>query len=275
MCKRDNQVAIIGAGNVATHLAKALSAAGCEVTGVMSRTAKTAEALATQIGAKGVTDMASLPSADVYIYAVSDDALPALAERGSNMWPEALHIHTSGSTPIDVFCKECRSYGVLYPMQTFSKQTSVDFRRIPCFVEGKDAVSLARITSLAARVADSVTPLDSVRRLRLHLAAVFACNFVNHCYAVAADVIDKGAGLPASVLWPLIDETAEKVHRLQARDAQTGPAVRNDRRIMNRHLQLLEHDGLRRELYAIMSDSIHDYATRDVEYRKGKLHKEK
>ena len=256
----DTAICIVGAGNVATHLAKALKGVDFDVCAIYSRTQDSASALAAQVGATAVTTLGDLPQTPIYIYAVKDDILPTLAAEHSALRPEALHVHTSGSTDLHVFSPNCRSYGVLYPMQTFSKQAKLDFRRIPCFVEGNSDEAQARITELAQCISENVRALDSEKRRYLHLAAVFACNFVNHCYAVAGKILEEGAGLPFDVLLPLTDETAAKVHQLPPQTAQTGPAVRFDRNILDKHLQLLENDNLRAELYRILSESIHDFA---------------
>lgn len=254
--KKEEQknVCIIGAGRVATHLATALSARGYAVRAVLSRTLSSAAALAEKVGAEAVTDAAALPDSDTYIYSVSDDAIPALASRISRLRPSALHVHTSGSTPISVF--ENEHCGVLYPLQTFSWGKEVDFRAVPCFVEGCNESSLAAVTALAGDLSDRVSRLDSRQRLTLHLAAVFASNFTNHCYAIAERLLNEGAGLDFSLLLPLIDETAAKVHALPPCRAQSGPASRGDAAIMQRHLALLEEAPAWREIYKEMSDSI-------------------
>ena len=144
--------------------------------------------------------------------------------------------------------------GVLYPMQTFSRSRAVRFREIPVFVESPTDESL--LLELASQLSERACALDGERRRLLHLAAVFACNFVNHMYDLA-DGILTGAGLPFDVMLPLIDETARKVHQLRPRPAQTGPAVRYDRNVMERQIELLP-DGQDRLIYELLSKSIHD-----------------
>jgi len=144
---------------------------------------------------------------------------------------------------------------VLYPMQTFSKSREVDFREIPCFIEASDATSLTIVRQLADKISDNVTELSSEKRKYLHLAAVFACNMVNHCYHLAEKTL-MNAGLDFNVMLPLITETAKKVSDLSPSKAQTGPMVRNDTGVMKRQMELID-DELTREIYRLMSKSIY------------------
>lgn len=262
-------IAIIGAGNVATHLIYALQAAGYTVKAIM-RHRKIALSLHKEEALSRdrhrpvvVTEASELPEAGIYIYSVSDGILPKLAEQISHEHPDSLHIHTSGSTGLDVFAPVCKHCGVLYPLQTFTASRELDFSQIPCFVEGNTADSLAAISALAHRLTRTVAELDSRRRRELHLAAVFACNFVNHCYAIATERLIQKAGVSPEVLVPLIGETAAKACQLGAMAAQTGPAVRADERILACHQTMLIDDPLRQQVYETLSHSIHDYATRN------------
>ena len=157
---------------------------------------------------------------------------------------------------MSVFQNVARHYGVLYPMQTFSKDRQVDFARIPFFIEGSDRRALEVSRTLASSVSKHVQDLSTEARRHLHLAAVFACNFVNHCYQLSAEVLDK-YHLPFDIMLPLIDETAEKVHSLSPIEAQTGPAIRYDENVMQAQLQLLADAPRLAEIYALMSKSIH------------------
>ena len=217
------------------HMGKALVKAGHEVTSVNSRT------------------LAELPEdADAYIIAVKDSALQEVISKAVKGREERLFLHTAGSMPLSVFDGYTRNGGVLYPMQTFSMDREVDFREIPLFIEGSDA----RIRQLAESISNHVYELSTADRKYLHLAAVFACNFANHCYTLAADVLQK-KGLPFDVMLPLVDETARKVHELHPRDAQTGPAVRGDQNVMQAQAALL--DGKAKEIYELLSQSIQEH----------------
>ena len=231
-------VAMIGRGRVATHMSKALLKAGHGVVSVNSRT------------------LEELPQdADVYIIAVKDSALQEVIRQLTNLLKTKndapLIVHTAGSMPLSVFEGYAENGGVFYPMQTFSMEREVDFREIPLFIEGKDK----RIRELAESISEHVYELSSDDRKYLHLAAVFACNFTNHCYTLAAEVLEKKR-LPFDVMLPLVDETARKVHELHPHEAQTGPAVRGDENVMNAQAALL--DGRNKEIYELLSKSIQE-----------------
>lgn len=154
-----------------------------------------------------------------------------------------------------MFEGKARHYGVFYPMQTFSKSRELDFSEIPCFVEASDELTQRAIRHLGT-VSKRLIPLSSADRKYVHLAAVFACNFSNHCYSLAAQVLEPH-GIPFDVMLPLIDETARKVHQLSPREAQTGPAVRYDENVIAAQMALIEQPKAR-EIYELMTHSIHD-----------------
>lgn len=235
------RIVLIGRGRLATNLERALLQAGHDVVSINSRT------------------LEALPmEADVFVIAVKDDALADVISKAVKGREGQLFVHTAGSKPLSVFA-DCgaRRYGVFYPMQTFSKERSVSFTEIPIFLETSDEQSLAVLRSLAGSISHSVYELDSERRKYLHLAAVFACNFANHCYALAARLLEQH-GLPFDVMLPLIDETARKVHELHPLDAQTGPAVRYDESVIRMQSQLLADNPMMQQVYTLLSRSIHD-----------------
>ena len=271
------KIVLIGAGNLATHLGKALHAAGHDMVQVFSRTMQSAETLASLLDAEPLTDIAQVrDDADVYIFSVKDSALVQLvaqlcrheadglgedgavnalrkAKKGEH---ERVFLHTAGSMPMSVFKGMAQHYGVLDPMQTFSKQREVDFSIIPCFVEANDEFAQKQIEGLAREISGRVYQLSSEDRKYLHLSAVFACNFANHCYAISQELLEEH-GIPFDVMLPLINETAAKVHEMKPKDAQTGPAVRYDENVIGKQSKLLENHPHFKKVYDSMSKSIH------------------
>ena len=251
------KIVLIGAGNLATHLGKALHAAGHDMVQVFSRTMQSAETLASLLDAEPLTDMAQVrDDADVYIFSVKDSALEQLISQLCG-GEKKVFLHTAGSMPMSVFRGKALHYGVLYPMQTFSKQREVDFSIIPCFIEANDEFAQKQIEGLAGQISHRVFQLSSEDRKYLHLSAVFACNFANHCYAVSQELLQQH-GIPFDVMLPLIDETAAKVHGMTPKDAQTGPAVRYDENVIGKQIQLLENQPYFQKIYDSMSKSIHE-----------------
>lgn len=249
---------LLGAGRVASHLGPALKAAGYDIRQVFSRTGESARRLAGILDTAWTAEPDEVAAADCYLFSVADRAIAPLAARVAQRFPQACFVHTSGSTPLSVFASlGVAGYGVLYPLQTFSRDRVLDFRTIPLFVEGSSPDVCSSLLALASDLSDRVLPLSSDKRFTLHLAAVFACNFVNHCYHVASDLLAAG-NLPFDLLLPLVQETAAKVRSLPPAEAQTGPAVRMDTGIISRHLDCLKDEPLSHALYEIMSRSIHD-----------------
>lgn len=228
------RIAFIGAGRLATNLAAALTKAGHEVVAMYnSRTPY------------------KPCGAEVCIVAVPDAALPDVAARyagDGEVW-----LHTAGSMPMDVFRGHATHYGVLYPMQTFSKERLVPFDNIPVFTEWSDDKARLAITALAQSVSRNVQPLSTADRRYLHLAAVFACNFSNHCYALAAELL-REHGVEWGAMQPLVEETVAKLRQLSPADAQTGPAARGDKNVMEAQSAMLT--GTTKEIYDLMSKSI-------------------
>lgn len=249
-------IVLVGAGRLATNLGLALLGAGHCVTEVFSRTGANASSLALRLRAKAFTDISLLSrNADVYIVALSDNAIKGIIPRLCQTREDALFLHTAGSMPLTLFQGYAKHYGVLYPMQTFSKEKTVDFHTIPCFVEGNNRETLQRTTALAKTICRDVYAMTSAERQYLHIAAVFACNFANHCFALAEDVLQRH-GLPFSVMLPLIKEAVNKVTSLSPRQAQTGPAVREDYNVIDKHLAMLQESGTTQEIYALLTRSI-------------------
>lgn len=259
----DMKIILIGAGNLATHLGKAIFAAGHDVVQVFSRTMQSATALASEVGAQPVSDISAVRAdADLYVVSVKDSALAELIPALCKGKETKVFLHTAGSIPMDVFQGMALHYGVLYPMQTFSKQREVDFSQIPCFIEANDEYALQQIGDVAHQVSSRVYHLASEDRKYLHLSAVFACNFVNHCYALSQEIL-KEHGIPFDVMLPLIDETAAKVHELDPKEAQTGPAVRYDENVLRAQGALLKSNPQMKDIYDRMSMSIHKLSIKE------------
>lgn len=251
---------LIGAGNVAWHLASAFSEAGYTINCIFSRTMESAQLLTSKIAHKNpstlaTNDLSNILPADIYIIAVKDNALAQVTKA----WPETCKggvvLHTAGTLPIDVISQTSQHYGVLYPMQTFSKDKHVDFSKITCFIEGNDEVAEVAADGIASRVFGNRQKLSSAERRFLHLAAVFACNFTNHMYALAYEILNKHDIAPDCLL-PLITETAKKVASISPHAAQTGPAQRGDSLVISKQLEALEDEAELQSIYRLLTNSI-------------------
>lgn len=254
------RIVCIGSGNLATNLTLAWKEAGILVEQVFSRTEANARALAERLGCAWTTSTEEIINdADLYLFSLKDSALEAVASRlpkNNGLW-----VHTAGSMPLSVFEPFTTRRGVIYPLQTFSKSRRIDLGNVPFFLEANSEEDGAILEQLARAVSRDVRFLPSEKRRHLHLAAVFACNFVNHIYALADDIL-REEGIPFEVLLPLIDETAAKVHRLTPREAQTGPAIRYDENVINKHLAMLDKMPELKALYETLSRSIYKEANK-------------
>ena len=250
------KVTLIGAGNLATQLGKSLKKAGVIISQVYSRTEDSARTLGELLEAEWLTDIKALrDEADIYIFSVKDSVLCELISEVCKGRGEKLFLHTAGSMPMSCFEGKALHYGVFYPMQTFSKSKDVDFERIPVFIEGNSIETEDVIRSLANKLTQRVIRLSSADRKYLHLAAVWACNFTNYCYTVASDILGEHS-IPFDVMLPLINETTDKIQKISPMEAQTGPAVRGDRNVMNKQLELMNGKEDLQELYQMLSKGI-------------------
>lgn len=261
---RDKRIALIGAGNVAHHLAPALLKAGINLCQIYSRTLESARELGKKTGITYTSDVFGIyPDCEIYIFCVSDDALLPLY-KNIRINKEALVIHTSGSLPMEVFKPFTSRYGVLYPLQTFTKKRNLDFSEIPLCIEAAVPEILHELRELADLLSSRVEEISSEKRKALHMAAVFANNFVNQMYEIAGNIVEK-EGLDFSLLRPLIFETAHKVMLMPPDMAQTGPARRGDESILNMHKTLLKDDHKLLNLYSLMSEAIRDSVVKATE----------
>lgn len=250
----EQKIVIVGAGNLATRLGIEFMKRGCRIVQVYSRSEGSARALAERLGVSFTTDLQKLyKGADLYIFSLSDDALPKVLSQIE--YTGGLWVHTAGCVDMDVFKGFVPRFGVFYPLQTFSKSRSIDFSKVAIFIEANHRSDFVFLNELGSLLSDRVIFLPSKQRRFLHLAAVFACNFTNHFYTIAFKLLEDH-GIDSSVLLPLTEETEAKIHELPPFSAQTGPALRLDSGVMAKHIELLEEEDLRL-LYRMISEHIH------------------
>lgn len=245
---------IIGAGNVAFHLAPALKKSGHEILQVYSRSHSSAAELAERIHSFPVTDLKAISAeADFYLICLRDEILPNVIREIS--FNPKLIAHTSGSTGMDVFPLHFPSAGIIYPLQTFSKNRPMDLSSVPFCIEANTREAEEELKKIGERISQQVHLFNDELRLRLHVSAVIASNFSNHLYSIAFELL-KEKNLPESLLYPLIKETMEKALQNGPDHAQTGPARRSDATIIEKHLEVLSSHPDYQKIYRMLSDSI-------------------
>ena len=250
-------IVLIGAGNVATQLGSAFQEKGFPVVQVYSRSWSAAETLGKKLQTNYTHQLQQIaPEADVYVFSLKDAVLPEFLKTFPAVG--GLWVHTAGSLPMAIFeASAATRYGVFYPLQTFSKNREISFEQIPIFTEANHPADRQLLEQMASTLSGRVIPLSSEKRKYLHLAAVFACNFTNHLYDLAAQILEDQA-IDWRVLLPLIEETAAKVQEFSPKDAQTGPAVRSDLSVIEQQLEILKDDPEKREIYRMLSRSIRE-----------------
>ncbi|MET3113999.1 putative short-subunit dehydrogenase-like oxidoreductase (DUF2520 family) [Pedobacter sp. CG_S7] len=249
------KIVCLGSGNVATNLASAFKTSGAEIVQIWSKTLANAQALASVLKSQAIDNLNEIDKdADLYLICIKDDAIIEVASKLTEL--KGLVLHTSGATGMDVFSNlSLTNYGVIYPLQTFSKNRKIDPSTIPLCIEADSEETLTKLRSIAAKLGPLIYQVNSVDRKILHLAAVFACNFTNHLYQISADILERNH-LDFDMLKPLITETAAKVQSALPKEVQTGPAIRNDELTMRKHLQLLKSTPELVNIYETLSKSI-------------------
>lgn len=248
------KIVFIGAGNVATHLSVAMKNAGFEILQIYSRTQNSAKELGELLNVPFCYNLADIDKdGDVYIYSVKDSVLEEIISQINVR--NAMHVHTAGSISINVFEKYVKNYGVIYPLQTFSKKKEINIAEIPFFIEANNAKTEENIKNIIQKLSAKSYYLDSEKRILMHLSAVFACNFSNFMYVLAAQITTE-ANIDFKMLLPLIKETADKLNYLSPMEAQTGPAVRKDEKTIQKHAKILENKTDLLQIYSTLSKFI-------------------
>jgi len=242
-------VIILGNGNVATQLQIAfLKSKECNLKQVYSRSTPISSKLKSKV--EFTQKIKEIKDADVYIISISDDSIRAFSKQ--LQFENKLVVHTSGSVSIhDLLCNA--NTGVFYPLQTISKQKKISFKNIPICLEAKRQKDIDLLVKVAKSISNKVYLINSKQRKSLHIAAVFVNNFTNHLYQIGSDICEENQ-VDFEILKPLIKETARKIEKLSPREAQTGPAKRNDMQTINKHLSQITAN--QQEIYTLLTNSI-------------------
>ena len=248
----------IGAGKVASNIIPALYKKGYPVHAVYSQTLNAAEILARKLPTAAFTDdIRILPrKADIYIISLTDDAIPAAVEALEGTG--SLVIHTAGSIGLNVFSGKIINYGVIYPLQTFTKITDTDFNSIPLLLEASNEETLKKIREIGADLSKTLIETNSEDRRWIHTAAIFACNFTNFMFTCAGEVLHS-RNFPFDILAPLITETVKNAITHNPANVQTGPAVRGDIKIVQNHISMLNDKPELQKIYTFVSRMIMEY----------------
>lgn len=257
------KICILGSGNVAHHIGRALFRAGHKIVQVYGRNKRTSKAVAKRCNAEAIQDIEKLnPEAHLYLICVSDNAISSVASSiPFQLTNKQIIAHTAGSIPINTLKKAGKKYGSFYPLQTFSKNRKLSFKKIPMCIYGSDKKTIKKLTTLAKSISEDVRYIDDQTRKKIHLSAVFTCNFVTHLIAEAESLLSD-SNVDKSILTPLIQETISKTISIGAANAQTGPAKRGDSKVINSHLEMLKQKPATQKLYKQLSKAITKFHNR-------------
>jgi predicted short-subunit dehydrogenase-like oxidoreductase (DUF2520 family) len=248
------KIVFIGAGNLATGVSMEMQRVGMTIGQIYSRSRDHAESLAKKLNCPWTTNLNEIISdADLYIFSLKDTVLPEViphVKPNNGLW-----VHTAGSVAMDVFEGYAKRYGVFYPLQTFTKTRKIKLDHTPIFLEVNNPDDMQMLKKIAIALSGNAREIDSKKREFIHLAAVFACNFTNHMYVLAGKILEA-QGVPYDVLLPLIAETADKISDLSPEDAQTGPAIRFDKTVMEKQLTMLNEPAIQ-TIYRLLSQNIY------------------
>ena len=248
------KIVIFGSGNVATHIAKKLAKTEYKIIQIISKRLINAKKLANTINCSYSNEINNIVDADLYILSVKDDVISdiVLHKKLQNKFI----VHTSGSVPLTALSRNTKHYGVFYPLQTFNKNSEVNFSDIPLCIEASGEKEYSILENIAQSISRNVIKINSEQRKKMHIAAVFVNNFVNHLFTLANKIIEE-ENINPDILQSLITITFENIMKNNAFDIQTGPAKRNDRETINKHLKILEEYSKNyAEVYKILTESI-------------------
>ena len=248
------KIVIVGSGNIATHLAKALYAAQHTITQIYSRTLANAQALANVFNSTAIDNLQNIDTqSDIYLIAVSDSAIATVvSDLPENL--QGIVVHTSGATELNVLSKFQNS-GVIYPPQSINKSIETDLALIPFGIEGNTPENFEILFKCIQGIAPKTFPCNSKQRLALHLSAVIANNFSNALFQMAYEILAK-ENLDFELIKPIIKETVLKVQNHLPMQTQTGPALRGDYNIIDKHLQFLSQSPEESKIYQLLTDFI-------------------
>jgi predicted short-subunit dehydrogenase-like oxidoreductase (DUF2520 family) len=253
-------IIIISTGNVSSHLADSFRKTKDVklVQAFNHKASKKTMAYSKQFNCEVVTDYKKIKTdADIYIIAVKDDAIVEVVKNLIPLKLQGLIVHTSGSVNVSVLKNASKQIGVYYPLQTFYANAIIDWNSTPLLIEANSKSGLTKLKSLAGLISNNIKVVNSTERLRLHLAAVFACNFTNALYVSAFELIEKNLNKKdTSLLAPIMLQSFRKLETVHPKQAQTGPAMRDDKVVMKKHLDLLKSNKELTAVYKLLSQLI-------------------
>ncbi len=250
-----SKIGIIGYGNVGRHLSQVFHKAKDLELVVFNRSRVSDDQNTEEINV--TNQLEKLSDCGLIIIAVKDDAILPVLRSMKDVFPEEVIVcHCSGSTPTDVIAPYFKNYGVIYPLQTFSREKSINYSEIPIFISGSSVSVIQTLRKTSRYISPKIQEINDDQRIALHISAVFCCNYTNAMYAIGYKIC-ADHNLNFDHLTPLIEETTDKIKTIPPNQAQTGPAVRGDWNTVERQeTYLAKHDQRLTALYRQLADYI-------------------
>ena len=243
------KILLVGSGNVATHLAMNLKSINYNICQVFSRNIENAKDLARKVDADYTNKPKNIVESNLTIIAVNDDSIKDIID----FLPDVPTVHTSGYTSINILKNNFTNYGVMYPLQSFKKNVELNFTNIPFLIEANTKEFENNLIELCSCFSKNTIQVNSLERKKIHLAAVFACNFSNHMLVIAKEIMEDDK-INYELLIPLIQKTFTNLEE-DPKMKQTGPAVRKDINILENQINLIQNNE-HKKIYKLISNSI-------------------
>ncbi|MDR2835572.1 MAG: DUF2520 domain-containing protein [Bacteroidales bacterium] len=248
------KIAIIGAGNVASHFVEKIKNTDIQILQICNRHINKAKKLANIVNAEAIDNFEQiLPNADIYFFMLSDSGIVEIIDKIKSQ--KGIFVHTSGTLSKDIFKNHTNNYGVFYPFQTFSEKDKLNFNDLPILLDTSNKYTSEILEKFAQNLKCKVYNIDEKQRQIIHLSGIFASNFANHCVFLGEQIL-KNENIDIDIIQPLLKQSFNKIFSIGAKKAQTGPAYRNDEIIIEKHLKMLENNRNLSEIYKILSKSI-------------------
>lgn len=250
-----SKIVILGSGNVSNNFVSAINNTNIKVVQIYNRHIESAKSLSKIVNAEAIDNLTNInPDADAYFFMLSDTGILETAEQIKIN--KGILVHIAGSISMNIFKGKSENYGVFYPFQTFSKEIPINFNTAPICIESSNSYTYNSLRNFAEHLGCKTYDIDEDKRKSLHMAGVFACNFMNHCVFLGEKILED-AGIDKELINPLLKQSFHKVFELGAEKAQTGPAKRMDSVIINDHLEKIKDNKQLYDVYKILTNSIY------------------
>lgn len=246
-----NNITIIGTGNVALQFSKLFLKNNFKIDCIYGRSNFSDSQIDKHLFTDKISDISK--NSDLYLVAVSDDSYIDLLKNIS--LKNKFIVHTSGSLDSEKLDSFSKRWGCLYPIQTIKKNQQIEWDNIPFYIEASNNNDLELLTDFCHANNLHYSIQNSNQRNKTHIAAVAANNFIYYLLSTIKEYCDKNK-INFKNLKPLLDQSLNNVLNFPAHQLQTGPAIRKDLKLIEKHLEILKSEKDLKEIYQLFSEKI-------------------